>query len=57
MRSGGYGGGSGRTGLHRSAPTSNNSFCTRARTAAISAGSSPKVIVMPIAQLASSTSA
>ena len=56
MRSGGYGGDS-TTGVARSAPTSNISFCTRVSSATISAGSSPKVMTMPIALLASSTSA
>jgi hypothetical protein len=57
MRSGGYGGGSELTGLQRSAPTSNISFCTRVSSVTTPAGSSPKVTAMPIAQLASSTSA
>jgi hypothetical protein len=56
MRSGGYGGDS-LTGLQRSAPTSNSSFCTLDSSAAMPGGRSPKVIAIPIAQLASSTSA
>ena len=56
MRSGGYGG-EGVTGVARSAPTSNSSFCTRDSRFAMPAGRSPKVIATPMAQLASSTSA
>jgi hypothetical protein len=56
MRSGGYAGDS-TTGVARSAPTSNISFCTRVSSVTMPAGSSPKVTATPIALLASSTSA
>jgi hypothetical protein len=45
------------TGLARSAPTSNNSFCTRPSSRDMPDPSAPNVIAMPIAQFASSTSA
>jgi len=57
MRSCWYAGGSGLTGLARSAPTSNSSFWIRPSSAVTSAGSWPNVTAIPMAQFASSVSA
>lgn len=55
-RSGGYCGFS-TTGVDRSAPTSNRSFCTRTRTSTTSSGSPPRAMAVPMTAFASFASA